>query len=406
MPIVISSYLPHTNKEGILHPGCIPFDTTFESEMQKIKDGYYADLIKQCREITDHKERNIFKAKYLPSLTVSAVCKDWRKEANVVNHTGLILFDIDKDHNPNIEDWGKLRDEIFKSDKVLCCFLSASFNGLAFVLKIIPGHHKDVFYSIEREFKNLLNIVIDKSGKDIVRLRFISHDPGLKIKDDIDAVPITLPSEEYLKEKKNGGNMIVKYSSTVDSYQTFIHAVQFATTKLEFADGSKHWHLVHVAGYCNTVGMSKDFCVQMAINYYSDKTSISDNDIKKPIENVYRSYKAQFNTMPIPKPPYNFKQLRWMLDKISKKLLRKYIYQFGKDTYIGEKPYKIQVSSKLLAFFMWIIAPEYTWTVLDADEMFTNNDCRDTVPENCYLDSVNDSRVWCKKDFNYPINWK
>lgn len=202
MPIKISCYKPHTNKQGILHPGCIPFDTTFEIEMQRIKDGYYEDLIKKCRTIVDHKERNDFKAKYLPSLTVSSVCKDWRKEENVINHTGLILFDIDKDHNPGIDDWPKLRDEIFKSDKVVCCFLSASFNGLAFVLKIVPGHHKDVFYSIEHEFKNLLNIIIDKSGKDIVRLRFISYDPGLKIKENIEDVPLTLPSEEYLKEKK------------------------------------------------------------------------------------------------------------------------------------------------------------------------------------------------------------
>lgn len=406
MPITISSYLPHTNKEGVLHPGCIPFNTTFETEMERIKTGHYAELIKKCRDIQDHKQRNEYKAKYLPSLTISAICKDWRKESNVISHTGLIVFDIDKDHNPNIDDWPKLRDEIFRSDKVVCCFLSASFNGLAFVLKIIPGHHKDVFHSIEKEFKNLLNIVIDKSGKDIVRLRFISHDPGLKIKEDIDAIPITLPSEEYLKEKKNGGNMVVKYSSKVDSYQTFIHAVQFATSKLEFADGTKHWHLVHVAGYCNSVGMSKDFCIQMAVNYYSSKTSVSNNDIKKPIENVYRSYRQQFNTLPLPKPPYTFKQLKWLLDKISKPLLKKYIYQFGKDTYIGERPHTMQVSSKLLAFFMWIVAPEYTWTINPADEMYTNNECKDAIPENCYLDSCNNSRVWVNKNIPYPINWK
>lgn len=406
MPVTISSYKPHTNKDGVLHPGCIPYDTTFEQEMQRIKDGYYADLIIQCRAISDHKQRNEFKAKFLPSLTISAVCKEWRNVENVINHTGLITFDIDKDHNPGIEDWPKLRDEIFKSEKVVCCFLSASGNGLAFILRIIPGHHKDVFYSIEQEFKNLLNIIVDKSGKDIVRLRFISHDPELKIKEDISLVPITLPSEEYLKQKNNGGNMVIKYSSRVDSYQTFIHAVQFATSKLEFADGTKHWHLVHVAGYCNSVGMSKEFCITMAVNYYSNKTSVSYTDLKKPIENVYRSYRAQFNTLALPKPPYSFKQLRWLLQKINKKLLQKYIHQFGKDTYIGERPHSIQVSSKLLAFFMWIIAPEYTWTINPADEIFTNNECRDTIPPNCILDSCNNSRVWCDKNISYPINWK
>ena len=144
----------------------------------------------------------------------------------------------------------------------------------------------------------------------------------------------------------------------------------------------------------------------MAVNYYSSKTSVSDNDIKKPIENVFRSYRQQFNTLPLPKPPYTFKQLKWLLDKISKPLLKKYIHQFGKETYIGERPHTMQVSSKLLAFFMWIIAPEYSWSINPADEMFTNNECKDTIPENCYLDSCNDSRVWVNKNIPYPINWK
>jgi hypothetical protein len=405
MPIIISNYKPYTNKDGILHPGCIPFNTTFETEMQNIKDGIYKDLISQCRNILDHKERNNYKAKYLPSLTISAVCKDWRKEANVINHTGLICFDIDKDHNKNVEDWGKLRDQIFKSEKVVCCFLSASGQGLAFILKIIPSQHKDVFYSIEQEFKNLLNIIVDKSGKDIVRLRFVSYDADLKIKEDIDAVPLTLPNEDYLRNKERK-TMIIQYSSRVDSFQTFNHAVNYATSKIDFADGSKHWHLVHVAGYCNSVGMSKDFCINSAINFYSDKTSVSDNEISKPIENVYKSYRSQFATLQLPKAPYTFKQLKWMLGIIDKNLLKKYIHQFGKDAYIGDRPYSIMVHSKLLAFIMWIIAPEYTWTINDADEIYTNEDCKKTIPENCYLDSCNDSRVWCNKLTKHPINWK
>lgn len=406
MPVTISSYKPHTNREGVLHPGCIPFDTEFETEMDRIKNGYYASLIEQCRLISDHKERNDFKAKYLPSLTISAICKDWRNEKNVVQHTGFITFDIDKDHNPQIEDWGKLRDEIFISPKVVCAFLSASGNGLAFIVKILPAHHKDVFYSIEWEFKTQLNIVIDKSGKDVVRLRFISYDPELKIKENIEQVPITLPNEEYIKTRKDSANMVIHYSSKTESYQTFMHAVSFAEAKWAFADGSKHWHLVNMASYCNSVGMSREFCTSMALKHYSNKTTVSDNDIRKPIDNVYRAYKDQFNTRQLPVPPYTTRQLKWLLSKVSKLLLKQYIHQFGKDTYIGDRPHTMRVSSKLLAFLMWIIAPEYSWTCLEkADEIFTNEECKDTIPDNAYLDSCNGTRIWVDKTSHYPINW-
>jgi hypothetical protein len=395
----ISAYKPYTNKAGITNPGCFPFDADFETEMQRIKDGYYKYIISQCRAITDHKQRNDFKAKNLPSLTISAVCKEWRKDGNVINHTGLITFDIDKDHNPSVTDWGKLRDDIFKSDKVVCAFLSASGNGLAFIVKCIPSQHKDVFYSIEKEFKEQLNIIIDISGKDVVRLRFISYDPELKIKENIETVPVTLPSENYLKIK-NDTPVKIQYSSRSDSWQTFNHAVTFAQSKLDFTDGTKHWHLVNVASYCNLVGMSREFCIAMAKKHY-DTTA----DIATPINNVYKTYRQQHATKTLPKPPYKLKELKWMLNKISKPLLKKYIHQFGKDTYIGRLDHSIQVSSKLLAFTMWIIAPDYTWTVNSAKEIFTNAECKDTIPEDCYVDSCNGNRVWCKKNNNYPINW-
>ena len=55
---------------------------------------------------------------------------------------------------------------------------------------------------------------------------------------------------------------------------------------------------------------------------------------------------------------------------------------------------------------MWMVAPEYTWTINKGDEIFTNDECKDAVPNGAYLDSCNGSRVWCFKNFNYPINWK
>lgn len=208
-----------------------------------------------------------------------------------------------------------------------------------------------------------------------------------------------------LMSTKSGGQMIVQYSSKANSWQTFTHAVKFATNKLEFADGSKHWHLVHVAGYCNSVGMDQDFCEKMAVKYYSDKTSISDIGITTPISSVYRSYKSQFGTKKLPPPPYSIKQLKWLLSKFSKSLLKKYIYQFGNESFTGERPHTIQVSSKLLAFTMWIIAPEYCWSIHPSDEVFTNDECKDSIPENCYLDTCNGSRVWCDNKNNYPITW-
>ena len=41
MPITISSYLPHTNKEGVLHPGCIPLSEKHKEIVDKAYKDFY-----------------------------------------------------------------------------------------------------------------------------------------------------------------------------------------------------------------------------------------------------------------------------------------------------------------------------------------------------------------------------
>src|ERR1051326_2104615 len=94
--IPISGYRPaFSKKRGEFVPGCIPYATDFYTEMERIRDGHYRAVVEQCRGIEDKKQRSAFKAQNLPSITISAVCRDWRKTGNVVNHSGLMNVDID-----------------------------------------------------------------------------------------------------------------------------------------------------------------------------------------------------------------------------------------------------------------------------------------------------------------------
>src|SRR5262245_28391104 len=149
--ITISAYEAWINKEGKAMPGCKPYEVDFYTEMFRIRDGHYKPVIDACRAITNKEERNKFKCEKLPSLSISAVCKNWRKLENVDHHTGLLNLDIDYAGNEHIENWEELRDIIFQRPLVVCAFLSASGKGLSFVVKIDPAEHKDVFFSIVDE---------------------------------------------------------------------------------------------------------------------------------------------------------------------------------------------------------------------------------------------------------------
>jgi VirE N-terminal domain len=399
--ITISAYQSYTNKAGLCNPGCFPYDTDLETELQRFRDGYYKQIIDEVRAITDKEQRTLFKAQRLPSITISCTTKEWRKTENVTSQSGFICFDIDGDANPQIDDWEKLRNDIGNAPRCAAAFLSASGKGLAFICRIAPSQHLDVFQSMEYDLKKI-GITLDRSGKDIVRLRFVTYDPGLICKNNIMDTELTIPSDEWMEQKKHP-TMTLKPSSKVDSYQTFLHAVQHAEKTESFTDGHKHLFLMRLAVYANRIGMDEEFCGQMVIKHYGH---LSGADLLKPIKNVYRSYKEQHGTIHLPKPLYSTRILKWLLSKADKGLLKQYLHLYGKDYIQGESDYKIGVTSKPLVFLMSLACPQYTWTTHNtADEYYTDADCKAVFPAKHYIDSCNGNRVFCHHDQQYPSTW-
>lgn len=404
--IPISAYKFHVTPEGVTVPGAIPFATDLETELHRFRDGYYKDAVLKTRTITDKKERSLFKAQNLSSITVSCTTDKWRNIQNVTCHSGFICFDIDAGDNPQIDDWAKLRDDLAASPRIAAAFLSASGVGLAFICRIIPSQHLDVFLSVEYDMYREYGVKLDPSGKDVVRLRFITYDPELKMKPNILDTELLLPSEAYLSHKKAAASFVARPASSADSYAAFTYAIDFAGRKREFQEGERHWYLVRLAMYANKIGMSREYCGQMVLKYFSDKTDLTPESLLKPIKNVYRTYVAQHGTMPLPKPLYRTKDLRWLLKRVDKSLIRKHLHLYGTKTIIGSDTYTIGVSSDLLCFLMHLACPQYTWTTTEInDEFYTNAQCAEVFPKDHYLDHCNDSRVFCHIDQKYPSTW-
>jgi hypothetical protein len=322
-PIIkISAYKAWKDK-----PGCKPYDTDFYTEMNRIKDGYYKDIAVKFRSITDKDEKYKYKVSYLPSITISAVCKHWRNLENVVQHTGLLNLDIDKKSNQHITDWGQLRDQIFGMSGVVSSFLSVSGEGVTFVVKIHPEQHKDSFFSIVDGMKQHMGISVDPGLHDIVRLRFVSDDPGAKIRYNYDEIPFSEPSQQYLEHKKHYGQeqSVLEPIGEADSEYNFNEAVKKAETLYKFVEGNKWTYLISVAGSCNVMGMSLKYCQDQVINKYRSQTNISTDRLLKPVNDVYKLYKHQHGT-------YN-KELEF--ERLNHKLKQCLIYEWLHE---GNKP--------------------------------------------------------------------
>lgn len=328
-PIIkISAYKAWKNR-----PGCKPYDTDFYTEMDRIKNGHYKEIADTYRNITNSDEKKSYKVDNLPSITISAVCKAWRKTENVVNHTGLLNLDIDKKSNIHIKDWPGLRDQIFGMKGVVACFLSVSGEGVTFVVKIKPEQHKDAFFSIVDGMKQHMGISVDPGLHDIVRLRFVSDDPGAKIRYNFDEIPLSEPSAQYLQNKQNFGTdqSTLEPIGEADSDYNYNEAVKKAQLLYSFSEGQKWSFLISVAGSCNIMGMSLDFCRAMTVKTFKDQTNVSIDRIIKPINDVYSLYRSQHGTFNIEKA----------FEKLNHKLKNDLVYNW---LHKGKRPKEDEIS--------------------------------------------------------------
>lgn len=159
-------------------------------------------LIKILRQESDEEKRRRIKD-LLPAVTVSCICSK-RLTSSIIGYTNLICIDIDGKDNPSISDMEELKARLGELPYVMYCGLSASGKG---VFCIIPYEdyrkHKQYFYAIEREFKEM-GIIIDSSCSDICRLRFYSYDEHPYINWNAEVYTHTLEKSNiiYLKSKE------------------------------------------------------------------------------------------------------------------------------------------------------------------------------------------------------------
>ena len=147
--------------------------------------GDYAQEVLAIRKETDKITRDKKKAT-LPAATISGRFSE-RSLTRLIEHSGFISVDIDVKDNLFIKNWKEVRDDLSQYVNVFFSALSVSGKGAFLVIPIEnPAKHEAHFDSLKRDFI-ALGYSIDKSCRDVSRLRGISYDPEAKI--NYNAIP-------------------------------------------------------------------------------------------------------------------------------------------------------------------------------------------------------------------------
>ncbi len=142
---------------------------------KSVKTGKWKKLVENVRMVKDNDKRDK-KKKKLPVVTISGIFKVRKVEA-LIKHSGLLCLDVDSSHNPHINDWSAFRNWIGNMKDVVFAALSASGKGVFAVVKIAkPEKHFDYFQAVSKGLSSV-NIIVDPTGKDVSRARFVSYDP-------------------------------------------------------------------------------------------------------------------------------------------------------------------------------------------------------------------------------------
>jgi hypothetical protein len=238
--------------------------------LDAVKNGEWQDVVLNVRAKRVNKDT-------APLVTISGVFQNSKSNDSLVEHSGFICIDVDaKDQICQVSK------DVLKDDPyTFAIHDSISGNGgFVVIVKIDPAKHEDAFLGLEKYYFANYSIVIDKSCKNVSRLRFVSYDPDLYYNQKSKIF------KQYLKkaEKKNiqVKKIVVKSDfdemvnqasgmNLFDDYNDYIKCA-FALADEFGENGRSYFHaLCQSSGKYNYERADKDFSKAVS----RDKTGIT-----------------------------------------------------------------------------------------------------------------------------------
>ncbi len=140
-----------------------------------IKSNQYTSITEQLRAFLKKDSARKFKASKFDYATFSGIFEK-RNDKALISHSGLLTIDFD--HIDNLQQLKNqlLNDEYFETELL---FVSPSGDGLKWIIPIdiTESTHQNFFNAIANYMKEVYQLEVDKSGKDVSRACFLPHDP-------------------------------------------------------------------------------------------------------------------------------------------------------------------------------------------------------------------------------------
>src|SRR5450432_1763745 len=276
-----------------------PIKTSFLQEMESIKNGDYETQVMKARQLRAFETEAAYK-KYR---TENVFCftagvnstKPGKGNPSPEEYTGLLTLDIDdksQDHKQN-------KEILKKFPWVMCAGHSIGGIGLFAIIKCdrkrLKESHDSAVHILSAE-----GVKVAGAQENVNRLRYASWDPDIYYVEDpafAPVVPITI-SKSQPATLISPANTLVLVEGVNDKPHIFesIVRIKSAGVKL-WPAGERHGYLVKIITWCNALGMSEEFVLEMAEKHCRPMMENGNNyDIESKVSDLYRRYKNEHGT--------------------------------------------------------------------------------------------------------------
>lgn len=215
-------------------------NSTIQDYLDRVKDGFWQDSVIDVRAGRRGKDT-------AECVTLSGVFHNDKTAKNLVEHSGFLCIDVDAK-----DQIAQVSKDVLKDDPYTYAIHdSISGNGGFVVLvKIDPNKHLDAFLGLEKYYFVNYSIVVDKSCKNVNRLRFVSFDADLYqnekakvFKQYLKKIEKTAQSKKVIVVKNDFDEMVNQASSMnlFDDYGDYIK-LAFALTSEFKEEGRGYFH--------------------------------------------------------------------------------------------------------------------------------------------------------------------
>ena len=167
-----------------------------------VKSDRYKDKVLQLRAIADEAKRKD-KKRWFAGARISGTF-DGISDDSLISHSGYIAIDFDDIRGKEV------RQKLINDKYTHVLFTSVSgekYGGFCVIVRIDGNYHRDIFYYLQKYYKDKYGYVIDRSCVNVSRFRFVSYDPDLHYNESSTQVIVT-DSNEYNDRKDKITNIL------------------------------------------------------------------------------------------------------------------------------------------------------------------------------------------------------